>query len=229
MRIAFLRPVIVLAVAVAAATSALAALPTASELFFDKPYLALLQPGTRISYAYKHTTADAKLGESFDETLDLTISAVPEDPAKRVSDIDIRRGDNKTEAGPFPVMTGNPVVLVLLEREAKEIAALTKGSPFYIRNRMRDGLAGGTVEEARFDYDGRSVTGWKLVMTPFANDPNKVQLLEIAQRRYEFLFSDEVPGGLYAVNVTTPKADGSANMIETRLTLAGSNAPAAAK
>jgi hypothetical protein len=63
-------------------------------------------------------------------------------------------------------------------------------------------------------------------MTPFASDPNKDKLAELVGRRYVFLFSDEVPGGLYEIRVVTPKLDGSANIIETSLTLSGATVPA---
>ncbi|MFT0860814.1 hypothetical protein [Ancylobacter sp. G4_0304] len=201
--------------------------PTATQLFFDTPYLSRVAPGTRIDYAFHHKTAEAKLGESFDETLALNVTAEPSDPARRVAEVDIKRGDRHAEAGPFPTLNGNPVSLILLERDVKEMAQLSKGSPFYLRNRVRDHIAAGKVEPARFDFDGRAVEGWKLSMTPFADDPNKDKLLELAGRHYEFLFSDAVPGGLYSISVVTPKAEGGGNLIETSLTLTGTG-PAAA-
>lgn len=211
-----------------AATAVLAA-PTASELFFERPYLTQLQPGTTLTYAYKHVTSEAKLGDGFEETLDLKVEAAAEDPSKRVADVLIHRDGKEGEAGPFPTMNGNPIALILLERDVKEIAQLSKGSPFYLRNRVREHLATGTVTPARFAYDGREIEGWKLTMRPFAEDPNKDKLLELVGRRYEFLFAEAVPGGLYSIDVVTPKADGSANMIETSLTLTGVNTAPAAK
>ena len=208
------------------ATGALAA-PTGTDLFFGTPYLNSVQPGTKIAYDYKHVASEEKLGQSFDEKLELNVTAPPEDASKRVAAVDIWRGDRHNEAGPFPTMNGNPVSLVLLERDVKEMAQLSKGSPFYIRNRVRDTIANGTVEAATFDYAGKPVEGWKLTMVPFANDPNKDKLQELAGRRYEFLFSDAVPGGIYAIRVVTPKADGKSNIIETSLTLTGTKMPAA--
>lgn len=209
-----------------AAAAAFAA-PTAAELFFERPYLAQVQPGTTLTYAYKHVTSEAKLGDGFEETLDMKVEAPADDPAKRIADVIIHRGTQEGEAGPFPTMNGNPIALILLERDVKEIAQLTKGSPFYLRNRVREHLSTGTVTPARFSFDGREVEGWKLTMLPFAEDPNKDKLLELVGRRYEFLFADAVPGGLYSIDVVTPKADGSANMIETSLTLTGvTNTPA---
>jgi len=114
---------------------------------------------------------------------------------------------------------------VLLERDVRELAQLSKGSPFYLRNRVREHLATSTVEPTRFSFDGKEIEGWKMTMAPFAEDPNKDKLLELAGRRYEFIFADDVPGGLYAVRVVTPAKEGTANIIETSLTLTGVTAP----
>lgn len=210
------------------ATAALAA-PTATELFFERPYLSNVAVGTTLTYAYKHVTAEAKLGDSFEETLEMKVAAPADDPTKRIADVLIHRGSKEGEAGPFPTMNGNPIALILLERDVKELAQLTKGSPFYLRNRVREHLSSGTVTPARFSFDGREVEGWKLTMLPFAEDPNKDKLLELVGRRYEFLFSDAVPGGLYSIDVVTPKADGGANIIETSLTLTGASTTPAVK
>lgn len=210
------------------ATAALAG-PTASELFFDTPYLSKIEPGTTLNYAYKHVTSEAKLGDSFDETLEMKVSAPADDASKRIADVVIHRGDKEGEAGPFPTMNGNPISLILLERDVKEMAQLSKGSPFYIRNRVREHLGTGTVEPARFTFNGKEMEGWKLTMLPFATDPNKDKLQELASRRYEFLFSEAVPGGLYSIGVVTPRADGTSNIIETSLTLTGASATPVAK
>ncbi|HSI42350.1 MAG TPA: hypothetical protein VLA00_17525 [Xanthobacteraceae bacterium] len=209
------------------AVSPLAAAPSAAELFFETPFLAKVEPGTRLRYDYRHRTAEAKLGDSFDETMQMSIDAAPDDGAKRVVDVDILRGDIHNEAGPFSGVSGNPLTLVLLERDVKEMAALSKGSPFYLRNRVRDAIGTGASEPARFDYAGRTVDGWTVVLTPFLNDPNKDKLGELVGKRYEFTFSDAVPGGLYAIRVVTPKAEGAPPLIETSVTLTGSTPPAA--
>lgn len=212
-----------------ACATAVWATPTGSQLFFETPYLSKVEPGTTLNYAYKHVTAEAKLGEGFDETLAMKVTAPADDPAKRIAEVVIRRGEREGEAGPFPTLNGNPISLILLERDVKEMAQLSKGSPYYLRNRVRDHLATGTVEPARFSYDGKEVEGWKLSLRPFAEDPNKEKLLELAGRRYEFLFSDAVPGGLYSIDVVTPKADGTSNIIETSLTLTGATTAPAVK
>lgn len=212
--------------AVLLSTVALAA-PSATQLFFDTAYLPQLPAGTTLNYVYKHVTSEEKLGESFDETLAMKVEVEPTDAAKRVADVEIHRGDRIGEAGPFPTQNGNPIALVLLERDVRELAQLSKGSPFYLRNRVREHLATSTVEPTRFSFGGKEIEGWKMTMVPFAEDPNKDKLLELGARRYEFIFADEVPGGLYSVRVVTPAKEGTTNIIETSLTLTGVTAPGA--
>ena len=71
--------------------------------------------------------------------------------------------------GPFPTSGGDPVVLYFLESTSRDMAALTGGSPYYIRNRIKDALfRGGEVRRAN------GVT--TVEFAPFANDPNAARM-----------------------------------------------------
>ena len=68
--------------------------------------------------------------------------------------------------GPFPVSGGDPSLTFFLETVARDMAALTGGSPFYIRNRLKDALfRGGEVAM----QDGQQVASFR----PFADDPRR--------------------------------------------------------
>ncbi|MFD2441967.1 hypothetical protein ACFSS8_21145 [Paracoccus kondratievae] len=50
--------------------------------------------------------------------------------------------------GPFPVSGGDPALVFFLENISRDMAMLTGGSPFYIRNRLKDALfRGGEVRQ----------------------------------------------------------------------------------
>lgn len=74
--------------------------------------------------------------------------------------------DNRSrKIGPFPISGGDPVLTFFLEQTTRDMAALTGGSPFYIRNRIKDAVfRGGDITP---DQNGQTAR-----FQPFANDPN---------------------------------------------------------
>ncbi|WP_017998672.1 hypothetical protein [Paracoccus sp. N5] len=72
--------------------------------------------------------------------------------------------------GPFPVSGGDPALTFFLETVSRDMAALTGGSPFYIRNRLKDALfRGGEVRRE----DGATVA----VFVPFRGDKNSARMM----------------------------------------------------
>lgn len=85
--------------------------------------------------------------------------------------------------GPFPASGGDPVLTFFLEQTARDMAALTGGSPFYIRNRMKDALFRGG-EIARED-DRLTAT-----FAPFAEDPNAARMHGFDSLTLTFVMTD---------------------------------------
>ena len=92
----------------------------------------------------------------------------------------------KRKIGPFPVTGGDPSVTFFLETVARDMAALTGGSPFYIRNRLKDALfRGGEVtqdgsltvasfEPFKGDKNSQRMYGFETLVLRFAlDDPKK--------------------------------------------------------
>lgn len=97
-------------------------------------------------------------------TITLTQAVDPSD-GKPVLQLAEDTGRIKRKIGPFPTTGGDPTLTFFLESTARDMAALTGGSPFYIRNRLKDALfRGGAVEQK----DGQTVA----VFEPFKDDKN---------------------------------------------------------
>lgn len=78
-------------------------------------------------------------------------------------------GPRDVTIGPYPISGGDPVLTFFLERTARDMAALTGGSPFYIRNRMKEALfSGGSLLREGDTVEAR--------FQPFAGDPNAARM-----------------------------------------------------
>ncbi len=82
----------------------------------------------------------------------------------------VQKTDTRTrQIGPFPISAGDPVLTFFLEQVTRDMAGLTGGSPFYIRNRIKEALfQGGTID--------RSGDGAVASFRPFAQDPNAARM-----------------------------------------------------
>lgn len=119
--------------------------------------------------------------------------------------------DGETVIGqfnPFPVDAGNPMFMVFMEEAVTTMATLTGGSPFYIRNRMREALSSqNAVEETTISFDGRSVPARVLTFQPFRNNENANRMgPAFVDLTIRFTMSDEIPGGFARLEAVTGPA-----------------------
>lgn len=97
----------------------------------------------------------------------------------------------------MPVSAGHPLLLIFLESTVRNIAKLTGGSPFYIHNRIRDALAAADrMEPLEVMVAASREAGERLVLRPFAGDPNLSELGDFARLEIRVTLSDAVPGGI---------------------------------
>lgn len=89
------------------------------------------------------------------------------DPSDRqpVLELTQRAGPRSRTIGPFPVSGGDPVLVFFLEQTARDMASLTGGSPYYIRNRMKDAVFRG----GRISREGETAIA---TFKPFQDDAN---------------------------------------------------------
>ncbi|KFI28600.1 hypothetical protein CDV50_01110 [Haematobacter massiliensis] len=100
----------------------------------------------------------------------------------------------------FPAQGANPVLLYYLEGVVHAMAEATGGSPFYIRNRIRDALVMAPAGEVT---DGR-VTA---VVTPFARDPNRAHMGSFGDLTLTLTYPSAAPTRLLSLSADTPGGD----------------------
>ena len=161
-----LQPLRALAIAGLVALGTAAAAGEAQDRLFAVGVLGSVETGQELVYGFE------RLGDFPPDK----ISAVTQGKArldmrldadgKREAIIALNDGKRDETFDPFPADAGNPMFMVFMEQNVRAMATLTGGSPFYIRDRLKDALfRGGVVEQ----QDGHPVASFQ----PFATDPNR--------------------------------------------------------
>ena len=191
-----------------------------AETIFAESALADAPIGATFSYDYRIVAPDGTEIQSFDTgsaMLDIVESA---DGGKAVV-ISLDRGGTESELNELPATGGNPLVLIFLEQTARAMAELTGGSPYYIRNRMKEALLQPGEREEVPREDGTST---RIVLRPFAGDPNRDKMGEFYDIEVTFVQGKDVPGGIAELDARVA-GTGDAPIYRQTLTFQGMEAP----
>ena len=154
----------------------------------------------------------------------VTVEVGSPDPAQdngRPSKVEFLTGDHKTDLPPVEGAKGNPVILGFLERDVRELKRITGGQPNYYRKRLRLAMVDAKeIKPVNLRWQGHDIHGEEILLDPFKDDPARARFSRFANKTYQFILSDQVPGGVYSIK--TVMHEGSLTgkvMIEETLTL----------
>lgn len=200
--------------AAAAPPSAARAIAPAETLLFQTDHLQNVRAPQTLTYAFRKA---GSLEPGFDDQVRLALA-----PGKRVVTLHFLSGARARPAPDADSPEGNPVLLGFLERDIAEMARLTGGSANYFRKRIRLALAeAAQVQPRRFSYGGKAVDGREVVIEPYRDDPLRQRFEQYVGKRYTFVVSALVPGGVYQVHTAVAGAAGGAALIDETMTLVG--------
>ncbi len=199
--------------AAGAATAAPGA-PAAADLVFNKPFFENVRNGSILTYTYVRVAKNDKLRPSFEDKVDVTVGPQGDENSLSIALFSGDRGLTLKNMS----RTGAPLVPALLEQDVQDIYKFAGGSPFYLRNRFMEAIRSESAEPAKIEFGGRTLDAWKVTLKPFAKDAHRAKLGDFADSTYELTFSDDVPGGLYALRTVAPDKDG-APLVTEELTL----------
>ncbi|MGY9047384.1 hypothetical protein P775_04660 [Puniceibacterium antarcticum] len=111
--------------------------------------------------------------------------------------------------GVFPMSVGNPIIMYFVETTVRDMAESAGGSPFYIRNRVKEALITPTeVQTGEAIYQGKTVQTQIVTLHPFAEDPNRDRMQGFGDLALTVTMSDEVPGWYQKLEATATGSDG---------------------
>ena len=196
----------------------------AERLLFMTPQLQTLQAPTQLLYTFNRT---GSLEEPFTDRVTVALSAKAEGGCCDAKGAFLS-GARKVQVPDVPAAQGNPVILYFLEHDVRRMKQLTGGSENHFRKRLRMAIyQGAEVRDATMRYRGRTVKGKEIVFSPFLDDPNRPKYEKFAGKRYRFLLSEAVPGGVYGIR-TQIQGEGlmAKPLVVEELLIDGAQAPA---
>lgn len=130
----------------------------------------------------------------------------PEDMAR----LKFVQGDKHRVVGLFPATVGNPIIMYFVETVLRDVAHEAGGSPFYIRNRIKDALIQpAPIEEITVSVDGEDVIAKTITLRPFAEDKNRDRMGVYGDLALTFTMSADVPGWYSSLVASAPGKDGA--------------------
>lgn len=194
---------------------------TAQALLFDNAYLKAMTPPASLVYRFEHHTSDeAAFGEPFSDSVRLNLGEPTGDHTLNNVRLDIFPETRDRQIGPFFDVSGNPVIMVFLERDLHDTLRRVRASPVLFRNTIRKAMReAAVIDDVDISLDGRTVPAKRVTIAPFAGEAVPPQLAELSGKRYQFTVSDAVPGGFHEIISTqTDPQDGDRVLVTDRMT-----------
>lgn len=161
--------------------------------------------------------------EGFTDSVYLDILEINEDGSKNAQ-LEFFTADRSQKANQDNLVniTGNPVIGIYMQGDVVEMNRMTEGHWRYFQRRIKMAFSeSAEITPVSIDFNGKVVEGEKIAINPYVKDPRRKDFEEFADKTYEFVFSDEIPGSLYQIKTVIPGNSGkdSEVLIEETLTL----------
>jgi len=174
----------------------------AADLIFDETALNQVPNGTQVVYSHRVLRpANADTSRVQNGSIRMVLHQNNKDG--RTVSISLSSPDTQRNIANLPTVGGNPLVMVFLESTTRAMAEIASGSPFYIRNRLREALTRETVSKSQTAIIMAQKTAvTQRTVHPFLTDPNAARMGPFANLALTFSYGEGVPFGLYSLSAT---------------------------
>lgn len=180
---------------------------------FGTPHLDNVRAPTTLHYDFRRRGAEA---EPRDDRIDVVVTEILPDGRKNLS-FRYLSGAEERRFAPLQGFRGNPLIMLFLQRDVERLSEATGGSELYFRNRIRESFAG-AAEVAEVTLPDGGAPARLVTVEPFVDDPMIDRFPRYRHKRYEFLLSTAVPGGVERLSAVLPAEGGGAPAVEETVT-----------
>lgn len=175
-------------------------------------FIAFAAPPGRAAETYDlifrtGTLADVPTDRALEYERTVVIAADPERAARNTGAVRLAFEDEETArleftqgekgrvVGAFPATVGNPIILYFVETVLRDVAQQAGGSPFYVRNRIKDALVKpAEIEDVKARLGDDEVSARRVTLRPFEADKNRDKMRGYGDLALTFTMSEAAPG-----------------------------------
>ncbi|GAC1337165.1 MAG: hypothetical protein NVSMB18_01560 [Acetobacteraceae bacterium] len=174
-------------------------LSPAQIALFETAHLGNVTHPTTLRYTYR------RVGPAgFTDTIAVHVQTVGPDGMKDVV-LDYLTGPRHVGFPPLDHFRGNPLLMVVLDRDVAAMNSAIGVSTSWFRNRVRESFVeAASVGEATAQLDGAPVPARAITVQPFRNEARLARIASLQAKRYTFVLADAVPGMIAEIRIDTP-------------------------
>ena len=202
--------------ALIAVLGALALPAAAATTEAEQTYELLFKEGTLDSIAagsvlhYSRAVQNGVLPEAAETGSGEIALSFEQTPEARIANLQFLKDGKHRNLGSFPASVGNPMIMYFYETVIRDMAETAGGSPFYIRNRIKESLVRpAEVETGQASYGSKTIETRTVTLRPFAEDPNRARMMGFGDLELRVTMSEAVPGWYLSLIAEAPDAEGA--------------------
>lgn len=210
------------ALAAAPAACAETATPNAVDILFERKHLSNVAAGADLDYRFQRSVSSPELlGQPFNDDIHVEIKKVGTDGARDVL-IKVFSGDRAREPQPLEGITGNPILVIFLDRSVASYMSVAGGNVGYLKEKFRAALRDrATVEPAKVLLGEKTVEAQRVTIIPYAADVNAAKMRGFQKSKFSIVLSEAVPGQFVEMQATYESTDKAAPRLEEKTQMVG--------
>jgi len=176
-----------------------------NKLWLDNHLGNITEP-TSLYYEFEKS---GSYEDGFTDSVFLKVVELNEDGTKNtLLDFFTAERKQRIPEGNTTNIRGNPVLGIYMNGDVFDMARLTGGKSDrykYFLKQIKVALREtAKIESITFSYNGNEYQGEKIFFTPYIEDPHRRDFEKFADKYYEVVISDDIPGKLYRITTIIP-------------------------
>ncbi|MBC7801205.1 MAG: hypothetical protein H7Z10_11330 [Gemmatimonadaceae bacterium] len=141
---------------------------------------------------------------AFSDKITVHVRKVNPDGTKNLS-FEYLTGDRQVRFPELDNFRGNPLLILMLDRDVIEMKEQVGLSTTYFRNKIREAfVTGAAITDTTFMLAGTAVPSREITVRPFEGDKRLDRIPSLQSKSYTFVLADAVPGTIAEIRTAVP-------------------------